>query len=66
MAFSDYHACDQCGEKKTFYDANMDVEWCPYQMAYLYQGYRIYALCHKCEKTHEIVILPKGLSNDHN
>ena len=67
MAFCDYHACDNCGERKTFYDADMSgIGWSAEQGAYLYgsngdyePGYRIYALCHECEKTHQVVIQPK-------
>jgi len=68
MAFCDYHACDNCGERKTFYDASMNVEWVDGVWRYDYAkggdsypafiGYRIWALCHECEKTHEIVIMP--------
>lgn len=60
MAFCDYHACDNCGERKTFYDADMSgIDWSAEQGAYLYGGFRIYALCHECEKTHQIIIQPK-------
>lgn len=70
MAFSDYHACDKCGNRKTFYDADMSgIEWVGdhYRYSYYergngespYPGYRVYALCHECEKTHQIVIVPK-------
>jgi hypothetical protein len=72
MAFSDYHACDRCGERKTFYDADLDPEWIDGHWRYQYSpggtgygpfmGYRIYSLCHECEKTYEIVIVPKGSS----
>ena len=68
MAFSDYHACDNCGERKTFYDADMDMECVDGDWRYgyakggddypAYPGYRVYALCHECEKTHKIVIIP--------
>ena len=69
MAFCDYHACDNCGERKTFYDANMlptfvDGVW-RYDYASggadypSYPGYQIFALCHECEKTHQIVIQTK-------
>jgi hypothetical protein len=71
MAFSDYHACDNCGERKTFYDADMDPEWVDGAWRYgyskssiegvpAYLGYRVYALCHECEKTHEIVITERN------
>lgn len=69
MAFCDYHACDRCGERKTFYDADMTPEWVGDHWRYNYgpggesyppfPGYRAYALCHECEKTHEIVIREK-------
>lgn len=68
MAAGDYHTCDNCGERKTFYDANMDMKWVNGAWRYDYSessgvppfpGYRIYALCTDCEKTHEIVIMPK-------
>jgi len=36
MAFCDYHACDRCGERKTFYDANMNVEWVADQDCFRY------------------------------
>jgi hypothetical protein len=75
MAFSDYHTCDQCGERKTFYDAHMDPLWINDQWRYdysasgidgvpAYPGFRLYALCHECEKTHEIVIQPKAPTHD--
>ena len=63
MAFSDYHACDKCGDAKTFYDADMEPEWVDGHWRYGYApggegypafpGYRVYALCNACEKTHE-------------
>ena len=66
MAFCDYHACDNCGEQKTFYDADMNAEWINGEWRYGYAaggegypawpGYRVYTLCQTCEKTHEIVI----------
>ena len=66
MAFCDYHACDHCGEHKTFYDANLDQEfvdgawrigWAKGGNGYPpFPGYRAWALCHECEKTHEIII----------
>ncbi len=68
MAFSDYHTCDNCGERKTFYDAHMSVRLVDGVWRYdysessgvpLFPGYRLYALCTDCEKTHEIVIMPK-------
>jgi hypothetical protein len=69
MAFADYHACDNCGERKTFYDADMSAEWVDDHYRYNwapggegyppFMGYRIYSLCHECEKTHEIVIRPR-------
>lgn len=68
MAFCDYHACDNCGENKTFYDAHMAPEWVDGEWRYSYSrggddyaafpGYRIVALCHECEKTHRIEIRP--------
>ena len=64
MAFSDYHICDQCGERKTFYDSNLvgfhdrlTGEWL-YGVEGIY-GYRAYCLCEHCSKTHEIVIRPR-------
>lgn len=63
MAFVDYHACDHCGERKTFYDADMDLDWVDSHWRYeangTHKGYRLYALCHECEQTHKIVIIPK-------
>ena len=74
MAFSDYHACDNCGERKTFYDADMDMEWVDGDWRYgyakggdgypAYPGYRVYALCHECEKTHKIVIVPAATGDE--
>lgn len=63
MAMGDYHACDNCGAK-TFYDANLSGFTGPGGV-WLYGtegivGHRAYALCGKCEQTHEIRILPKG------
>lgn len=68
MAFCDYHACDLCGERKTFYDANMDQEWVVdhWRVGYApggegyppFMGYRLWALCGECEKTHKIAIIP--------
>ena len=64
MAFCDYHACDNCGEQKTFYDAdhnvmNFDGHWRYDVIVPDLPGYRVWTLCHKCEQTHEIVIRPK-------
>lgn len=36
MAFSDYHACDNCSERKSFYDADMDMEWVDGEWRYGY------------------------------
>ena len=68
MAFCDYHACDNCGERKTFYDANLPGEWVGDEYRYGWEpcregcgpfsGYRVVSLCHECEKTHQIVIVP--------
>lgn len=68
MAAADYHLCDNCGAK-TFYDANIDGNYVGGKWRYDYQkggenyppflGYVAYALCHECEKTHEIVVRPK-------
>lgn len=68
MAFCDYHPCDQCGERKTFYDADLDQEWVVdhWRIGYApggegyppFMGYRPWALCHECEKTHKITIVP--------
>lgn len=67
MAACDYHACDRCGGK-TFYDADIDGEWVDGHWRYgwakggedypPFLGYVAYALCHECEKTHEIVVRP--------
>jgi len=69
MAFSDYHACDNCGARKTFYDANMNFEFVDGVYRYdwskggadypAYPGYQVWALCHECEKTHQIVIIER-------
>ena len=69
MAFCDYHACDNCGERKTFYDAHMNMTFVDGVWRYdhasggtdypAYPGYRLFALCSECEKTHQIVIQPK-------
>lgn len=69
MAFCDYHACDLCGERKTFYDADMAMEWVDGGWRYgyakgagdapAYPGYKVFALCHDCEKTHQIAIIPR-------
>lgn len=69
MAFCDYHTCDCCGERKTFYDAHLNqefvdgawrVDWAPGGEGYpAFPGYRVWALCHDCEKTHQIVVTPK-------
>lgn len=65
MAFCDYHACDNCGDAKTFYDANMDFGY-DASGALVYGGWeegevrvgghRAYSLCPACLETHEIVI----------
>lgn len=70
MAFSDYHACDNCGDAKTFYDSDMDPEWVDGHWRYGYApggegypafpGYRVYSLCNACEQTHEIRIVAKS------
>jgi hypothetical protein len=67
MAFGDYHACDHCGAQKTFYDANLDGEYVDGEWRYNanpphYPGYRAYALCNECEKTHQIVIVRRPAS----
>ena len=69
MASADYHTCDHCGERKTFYDADMEVEWVDGHWRYnwakggegypAFPGYRVFALCNECEQTHEIVIRQK-------
>lgn len=58
MAFCDYHPCDLCGERKTFYDADMNVEQHK-DGSLTYDGHEVYALCHVCRETHEIIIAPK-------
>lgn len=63
MALGDYHACDNCGAK-TFYDANLDGFHDRESGVWLYgtegfHGYRAFALCASCEKTHEIVVQEK-------
>jgi hypothetical protein len=35
MAFADYHPCDHCCERKTFYDADMNVECTPPRAGWL-------------------------------
>jgi hypothetical protein len=74
MAWADYHICDHCGERKTFYDADHNLDWSIERDCYVYDpvpgaadgsypglpGYRVWSLCHECEKTHEIVIRPKS------
>lgn len=70
MAFFDYHACDHCGGARTFYDANLYPEWVEDHWRYgwspggdgypAFPGYRVYSLCHECEKTHEIIIRPRA------
>lgn len=69
MAMADYHLCDKCGAK-TFYDADIPGEWVGDEWRYNWQpggenyppfaGYRAYALCHSCEKTHEIKIVARS------
>jgi hypothetical protein len=71
MAFADYHICDHCGERKTFYDADHNTDWDAAQGEWVYDsipssggvpglpGYRVYALCRECSKTHKIVIVPQ-------
>lgn len=73
MAFCDYHACDLCGEQKTFYDANMSYEWVGGHKRYgwapggdnypPFPGSTAYSLCHECEKTHEIKIVEREGKN---
>lgn len=63
MAAADYHLCDQCGAK-TFYDAVVEGYYDAESDEWLYgcegvRGYRAYALCEKCEATHEIVIVSR-------
>jgi len=70
MALFDYHLCDNCGERKTFYDAHMNFAFVNGHRRYDYSkggtdytpfpGYRVFALCHQCDETHEIVIRPKA------
>ena len=60
MAFGDYHACDKCGNAKTFYDSHMDYEL-PGENGkdhITYSGHRAWALCPKCLETHHIEIAP--------
>lgn len=58
MAFGDYHPCDRCGERKTFYDANMDYEVLN-NGTILYGGHQVVALCRECIQTHEVKIVPR-------
>lgn len=67
MALGDYHQCDNCGAK-TFYDAQLDGFHDPATGRWLYGvegfgGYAAFALCKKCEETHEIIIRPKEIDN---
>lgn len=72
MAFCDYHACDHCGQNKTFYDASLDGDLDPETGDWMYgrsasmiegvpayPGHRAYALCFDCQKTHEIKIVER-------
>jgi len=64
MAFSDYHPCDNCGDKKTFYDANMNYE-CNDDGSITYDGgLKLWCLCRACSLTHEIVIVEKGPTHE--
>tara|TARA_Y100000815_G_C13137596_1_gene423020 strand:+ start:286 stop:507 length:222 start_codon:yes stop_codon:yes gene_type:complete len=68
MAAADYHLCDLCAAK-TFYDADLEGFHDPASGEWLYgwegvSGYRAYALCKKCEETHEIVIQPRTTNAD--
>lgn len=65
MAMADYHLCDNCG-CKTFYDADLDGFYDPKTGEWLYgckgvYGFRAFALCKDCEKTHEIVVQERNV-----
>lgn len=58
MAIADYRLCDVCGSK-VFYNANLNYtlrggEWVP-------DGWLgdWAVICQRCERTHEVVILPR-------
>lgn len=63
MASCDYKSCDLCG-CKAFYDANVSdpryvATWDP-QEAKRYAPIGIMVLCHECNLTHEVVIVPRA------
>ena len=61
MAYIDYYHCDVC-RAKAFYDANISDP--AYVATYApdtvdHDPIAIKALCAKCAKTHDIVVVPK-------
>ncbi len=62
MAWSDYKICDHCGNAKVFYDANIEDE--RYQATWGepsdYDPIGLKAICGDCNKTHEVVIVPRA------
>lgn len=63
MAWLDYKICDLCGYAKVFYDANISDE--RYQATYGeesdYDPIGLKAICGECNKTHDIIIVKRGV-----
>lgn len=66
MAWSDYKICDLCGNAKVFYDANIQDK--RYQATWGEPSdcdpIGLKAICGNCNKTHEVVIVPREGSAD--
>ena len=66
MAWADYKICDHCGNAKVFYDANIEDE--RYQETWGepsdYDPIGLKAICGECNKTHEVVIVPRDRADE--
>jgi hypothetical protein len=64
MALVDYKLCDLCG-RKAFYDANIEdfryVATYDPKVAKSFAPIGIAVLCHECNLTHEVVIVPRDV-----
>ena len=61
MAFCDYYACDLCGERKTFYDANLHYDFDEDWSHGLWGAGDMAVICSKCAETHQVFIVQKRL-----
>jgi hypothetical protein len=61
MARADYRLCDVCDDK-AFYDANLNYDFEENPETGLWQLGAWVVLCSDCAKTHDIQIVPKGIT----